>query len=51
MVHRIQRRDRPRSRKTLVVVLALALGGGLAGLAYAQSGISLNAPVSFPVDI
>lgn len=51
MVHRTQRGGNARRRKALVIGLALALGGGLAGLAYAQSGISLNAPVSFPVDI
>jgi len=34
-----------------MVALAIALGGGLVGFAYAQTGISLNAPVSFPVDI
>lgn len=51
MVHRTQQRDRQRSRRAMVIALVLALGGGLAGLAYAQSGISLNAPVSFPVDI
>jgi hypothetical protein len=42
---------RVRLRRTFVVVVTLALGGGLIGIAYAQSGISLNSPVSFPVDI
>ena len=43
--------DRVRFRRTFVVVVAIALGGGLIGISYAQSGISLNSPVSFPVDI
>ena len=43
--------DRVRLRRTFVVVVAIALGGGLISISYAQSGISLNSPVSFPVDI
>ncbi len=41
-----------RRRATLALV-ALAAGVGLLGFAYAQSSssISLNSPVSFPVDI
>lgn len=42
---------RRRRRRTFAIVLALLLGGGLIGFASAQSGISLNSPVSFPVDI
>lgn len=51
MVHKAISRGRPRIRRAVALVLALAMGGGLIGFAYAQSGISLNAPVSFPVDI
>lgn len=40
-----------RLRKAVWLVLAIALGGGLIGYASAQSSISLNSPVSFPVDI
>ncbi|MBT5571200.1 MAG: hypothetical protein HOJ90_08290 [Alphaproteobacteria bacterium] len=42
---------RQRFRRAVVIVMALVFGGGLIGFAYAQSGISLNSPVSFPVDI
>jgi len=42
---------RPRFRRAIVVAMAIAVGGGLICFAYAQSGISLNSPVSFPVDI
>ncbi len=42
---------RRRIRRTIVIAIAVAVGGGLLGFAYAQSGISLNSPVSFPVDI
>lgn len=49
------RRSRPRAqlRRMLAIALLLAAGGGLLGVAYAQSGnsFSLNSPVSFPVDI
>jgi len=40
-------------RRVLALMIAVAAGVGLLGLAYAQSGtsISLNSPVSFPVDI
>lgn len=51
MAHKTISSDRARWRKVLAVVVMLALGGGAIGYAYAQSGISLNAPVSFPVDI
>lgn len=44
---------RKRIRRTLAIALLLAAGGGLLGVAYAQSAgsFSLNSPVSFPVDI
>ena len=42
-----------RGRRSLALLVALAAGLGLLGFAYAQSStsISLNSPVSFPVDI
>lgn len=42
-----------RRRRTLGLLVALAAGVGLLGFAYAQSAntLSLNSPVSFPVDI
>ncbi len=51
MVHKAISRDRPRIRRVIVLAVVLAMGGGLIGFAYAQSSISLNSPVSFPVDI
>lgn len=51
MVHKAISRGRPRIRTAVILAVALAMGGGLIGFAYAQSGISLNSPVSFPVDI
>lgn len=43
----------PRGRRALVIFVALAAALGVLGVAYAQSSISLslNSPVSFPVDI
>ena len=40
-------------RRLTVAVVAVAAGIGLLGFAYAQSStsLSLNSPVSFPVDI
>lgn len=59
-----RRRDRPQpgrmsrnlvDRRALALLIALAAGVGLLGIAAAQTGtpptISLNSPVSFPVDI
>lgn len=38
-------------KRWIVIGVALVACGGLIGAAVAQSGISLNSPVSFPVDI
>ena len=40
-------------RRIMMTVVAVAAGIGLLGFAYAQSStsLSLNSPVSFPVDI
>ncbi|MEK9832891.1 MAG: hypothetical protein ACPGQ5_08720 [Alphaproteobacteria bacterium] len=44
-------RRAPRRTRALALLLALVAGVGLLGFAYAQTSISLNSPVSFPVDI
>ncbi len=51
MQHKAATRAKARFRKARIAIMVLALGSGLIGFAYAQSGISLNSPVSFPVDI
>lgn len=51
MARNKSKNPRRRLRRNVAIVLALMLGGGLIGFASAQSGISLNSPVSFPVDI
>jgi len=39
------------AKRWMVIVAALIACGGAINFAIAQSGISLNSPVSFPVDI